>query len=167
MFCGKVLAGAYLIKERGKVQCFVCVILYAPFYKVLISYQASVSSDLDEMGGRSPLSYLSTPLVSLLSSLPIQYLHSNIGDSPIVPRLEVTSDTTLRCGQGGGRMISGYAHLGNGSMYWLHFPSSDDGVKGLTLHHNGGPASSMDYPFIGTSREVRSAWKCVRNERAD
>lgn len=103
------------------------------------------------MGGRSPLSYLSAPLISLLSLLPAQFLTSDLSLEPWGNHLEITSDTSIKCGDGAGRMIAGYAHLGNGSMYWLFFPSTDEGVKGLTVHHNGGPASSMDYPFIGKS----------------
>lgn len=101
---------------------------------------------------RSPLGHLSTPLVSLLSFLPAHYLLPNAALDHSTHRLEVTSDTTISCGElSGARMMSGYAHIDNGSMYWLYFPAADDNVKGLTIHHNGGPASSMDYPFLGAS----------------
>lgn len=97
---------------------------------------------------RSPLSYLFHPLTSLLSVVPISYLQSvNVDYS--VHRLEITTDTTLECGLTSARMIGGYAHIDNGSMYWLYFPGPNEEVRGLTIHHNGGPASSMDHPFIG------------------
>jgi hypothetical protein len=99
---------------------------------------------------RSPLSYVFHPLASVLSLIPISFLNSANVDSS-VHRLEITSNTTLECGLTSARMIGGYAHIDNGSMYWLYFPSPNEEVKGLTIHHNGGPASSMDHPFIGIS----------------
>jgi hypothetical protein len=98
---------------------------------------------------RSPLSYLLHPLVSLLSAIPVRYLQSAKVDLS-AHRLEIVSNTTLECGLTSARVIGGYAHIDQGSMYWLYFPSPDPAVKSLTVHHNGGPASSMDHPFIGT-----------------